>query len=213
MTGCLSGAGAEATDTTRPIDPFPKPGGPRIIPLTKAFKSRFAYAGFDSAGGKVQGLDEIILHVSPRPGGAWTYAFQDSTQGYLVRYVETANRDSAGVWIVGRFRDGNDTLDSIPTLWVPQYPDTGKVRSVGRGRQMRMEDSAATYYTGNALPGPTRTPMVQGFQKHTAYRFRETHGDTVTLYHFKHGLGCLGFERSAGGRLLAAGTLVGFSNP
>jgi hypothetical protein len=220
LTGCLTEDADNTTDTTKNIDPFPdpkpdpKPTGPRIIPLTKAFQSRFAFARFDSTGNRLAGPDTLVLYVSKRPNDLWTYAFDDSTQGFLLRYVETPNRDSAGVWIVGSYGGGRDTLDSIPTLWLPQKPDTGRVWNVGRGRKMRLDDSSSSYYTEALLS--TYNPSAatgQGFQKHTALRFKETAGDTLTVYHFKDGLGCLGFERSTGGRLLAVGTLVGFSNP
>lgn len=215
LTACLTDdMDNVSSDTTQVIDPFPNVKGSLIIPIQKDFRSDFLYAEFDSAGTAVTRRDTLTLHVTRREANLWTYAFEDSGHGYLIRYVDSPNRDSAGIWIAGTFQGPINRLDSVPTRWLPNDPDTGKSWPVGRGRRMHLEEKEAVYYTEAIPAGDTLgAPVSQGFQRHTAFKFREIAGDTVTIYHFKRGLGCLGFERSAKGRLMAMGTLRAFHRP
>lgn len=214
LAGCMTNDDEGSfTDTTRRIDPFPRPQGPILIPLARDFNANFAYAEFDSASGSVR-RSVLTLFVRLRSADRFGYSFGDPTRGYLIRYVTSADRDSTGVWIVGSFDGNGDYIDSIPTRWLPQHPDTSMSWGVGRGRAMRFEDSASAFLTDVLFRSDTAgAPIVDGFQRHSAFRFRETAGDTVTVYHFRNGVGCLGFERSARGRLLSAGVLSGIYYP
>lgn len=212
-TGCMAGTDMDSEDTVKAIDPFPKPQGPKMIPLEGEIRSSFLYTGLDPAS-RPNPIPNLILYISPRGGDMYTYAFEDSTQGYLVKYRAAPPEDSMGVYIVGTYRKGGEVLDSTPTLWLPQHPRPGTSWPIGSNRTMELVDGQAVYYTETLFPQDTAgSPVAQGFQRHAAYLFRETAGDTVTYYHFRKGVGCLGFERSAGGRLLASGSLRSFYRP
>ena len=125
--------------------------------------------------------------------------------------MDTENRDSSGIWFVGTYRDGLRFPDPTPVRWLPQFPAAGQTWSVGPGRTMELVASDAEYLTDIILRGDTAAaPIVQGMQKHTALRFKETAGDTVSYYFFRRGVGLLGYERSAGGKLIAAGSIRSF---
>lgn len=208
LAGCLA---ADSADREEPIDPFPKPNGLLIIPLETDFRALYHHVELDREGRVVQRFPAFPLHVVRQASDTFGYAFDNPARGYLIRYVETANRDSSGIWIVGSFRDGMRFPDPSPVRWLPQFPDTGETWPVGPGRTMELVDSAAEYLTDVILIGDTAVaPIVQGMQKHTAYRFKETAGDTVSYYFFRKGVGLLGYERSAGGKLLAAGSIRSF---
>lgn len=212
LDGCMIGEENTGThDTIKDIDPFPKPQGPKIIPLDQESYSAFHYVEQDTAGKVTKRIPSLVLYIKKRRADLYTYAFEDPTRGYLVRYDETANADSAGVYIVGTFQDSLEVMDAIPTLWIPQNPKLGASWPVGSGRSMELIDAQEPYYTETLFPSDTvGAPVAQGFQRHTAYLFRETAGDTVTYYHFRKGVGCLGFERAAGGKLIASGSIKAF---
>jgi hypothetical protein len=71
-------------------------------------------------------------------------------------------------------------------------------------------ESADTAFWTEPVQGPqgdSAAPITLGLQRHPTVLFRETKGDTVTFYHFRRGVGCVGFERAIGGKLFAAGSL------
>lgn len=209
LTGCLASDLDSGSDTT--IDPFPKPNGPKMIPLESDFRALFHFVEFDPQGRVFQRIPDLALHIARQVSDTFGYAFENPNQGLLIRYLETANRDSSGIWIVGTFKDGVRFADATPVRWLPQFPDSGATWPVGAGRTMELVDPAAEYLTDIILRGDTAAaPIVHGMQKHTAYRFKETAGDTVSYYFFRKGVGLLGFERSAAGKLVAAGSIRAF---
>jgi hypothetical protein len=208
ITGCLSND-MDGTETS--IDPFPKPNGPKIIPLETDFRAVYRFTELNRDGQVLQRIPELALHVVRQASDTFGYAFENPARGLLIRYVETANRDSSGIWIVGSFRDGQRFPDSTPVRWLPQFPEKGTAWPVGAGRTMELVDPEAEYLTEVILRDDTAAaPLVQGMQRHTALRFKETAGDTVSYYFFRKGVGLLGFERSAGGKLIAAGSISSF---
>lgn len=217
LAGCMS-ADEMSSGSAKDYDPFPRPQGPLMIPLEKESNSSFRYVKLDTEGaagpaGSLLRIPSLILYIAPRTGGNFTYAFENPKQGYLVAYKD-APAESAGIYIKGTFKDSADFLDSIPVLWLPQNPKAGITWRLGPDRTMELVDDKAIYFTETLFPYDTAgSPVTQGFQRHTAYLFKEIAGDTVTLYHFRKGVGCLGFERSAGGRLLASGTIHSFYQP
>jgi hypothetical protein len=215
LAGCLADEGG-STDTG--VDPFPKPLGPKIVPLERELRSDFRYVEFDTSGNEVLRLQALTLYIQPRGSGVYSYSFEDSTRGYLVRFIEplrqgVALRESTGVYIVGRYAQGASHYDSVPTFWLPQFPPSGTTWPLGPGRTMELVDGEAAYLTEPIFPSSAEYPVEDGFQRHATLLFRETAGDTLTYYHFAKGVGCVGFERSAGGRLLASGTLAAFYRP
>jgi hypothetical protein len=208
LTGCLS---ADMDDSGTSVDPFPKPNGPKIIPLETDFRADYRYTELDRDGRIVQRIPELALHVIRQVSDTFGYAFENPARGLLIRFVETANRDSSGIWIVGSYRDGQRFPDSTPVRWLPQFPKTDTAWPVGAGRTMELADPEAEYLTDVILVYDTAAaPIVQGMQRHTALRFKETAGDTVSYYFFRKGVGLLGFERSVGGKLIAAGSIRAF---
>jgi hypothetical protein len=197
------------------VDLFPTPLGESIIPLEQETFSNFKYVEFDTAGGLVmrQNLD---LHVIPKGTALFGYAFEKATAGHLLTFSEgNGNRDSAGVYIVGTFH--GDTLEHYPApvLWLPQLPKPGVTWSIEPGRDMELISADTAFYTEILFTGfeeETKAPIQDGFQKHHALMFRETYKDTLTYYYFRRGVGCLGFERSARGKLLATGYIQTFSS-
>lgn len=212
VNGCMTDDESRGTmDTTKNIDPFPKPQGPKIIPLDQESFSAFHYVEQDSAGLVIKRIPSLLLYIKKRRDDIYTYAFENPSRGYLVRYHAASNPDSAGVYIVGTYQDSLEAIDAVPTLWLPQNPKLGVSWPIGSGRSMELVDAQKGYYTETLFPSDTvGAPVAQGFQRHTAYLFRETAGDTVTYYHFRKGVGCLGFERAAGGQKIASGTLKSF---
>ncbi len=55
-----------------------------------------------------------------------------------------------------------------------------------------------------------KAPIQYGFQRQPCLLFRETAGETVTYYYFRRGVGLLGFERAARGKLIASGVIKSF---
>jgi hypothetical protein len=211
LAGCL----ADDSDKWSGIDPFPKPLGPKIVPLEQQPRSDFRYVEFDSAGREMLRLQALTLYIQERDSGVYSYSFEDPTRGYLVRFIEplrqgTVVRESTGVYIVGHFAEGASAYDSVPTLWLPQFPASGTTWPLGSGRTMELVDGESAYLTEPLFGSSAEHPVEDGFQRHATYLFRETAGDTLTYYHFAKGVGCVGFERSAKGRLLASGTLTAF---
>lgn len=212
LAGCLADNGGRESDL---IDPFPRPLGPKIVPLEQDMRSDFRYVEFDSAGNETLRLKALTLYVQERDSGVYSYSFGDPARGYLVRFIEplrggVAVRESAGVYIVGHFGAGISVYDSAPTLWLPQFPASGASWPLGTGRTMELADGEALYLTEPLFLPSDEHPVEDGFQRHSTLLFRETAGDTLTYYHFAKGVGCVGFERSVMGRLIASGTLVAF---
>lgn len=207
LTGCLSDDGAPSD-----IDPFPKPMGEALIPLQQEFRATYRYAEFDSAGKEVLRQD-LPLHVYPMRPGIYAYAFNEETSGILLEQRDAGgNRDSAGVYIVGRFRAGSVFLDSVPVLWLPQMPKAGRTWPLSPARATELVSADTAFWT-EALPGmePDPKSMVRaGMQRQPTLLFKETAGDTLTFYHFRRGMGCVAFSRSAGGKLIASGSLFAF---
>ena len=213
FTGCLADdSGTNINDSTKVIDPFPKPQGPKMIPLDQESNSEFRYVETDSDDRVSRRIPALMLYIAKRRADIYTYAFENPKLGYLVQYREFAAKESSGVYILGSFKDTVEDIHPVPTLWLPQFPESGKTWPVGFGRTMQLMDSSETYFTETLFPNDTvEAPVYQGFQRHTTYLFKETaQGDTVTHYHFRKGVGCLGFERMVGERLIATGTIKSF---
>jgi hypothetical protein len=209
LTGCLSME--ESDGSVIDLDPFPKPNGPLMIPLDTSFRAGFHYTELDREGRVVQRIPELSLYIIRQAGDTFSYAFETPARGRLIRYVESADRDSSGIWFVGTYRDGLRFPDSTPVRWLPQFPEAGKTWILGAGRTMELVAPDAEYLTDVILRDDTAAaPIVQGMQRHSAYRFKETAGDTVSYYFFRKGVGLLGYERSAGGKLIAAGSIRSF---
>lgn len=212
--GCLT----DMDDSDNPSDTtgihfeaFPRPNGPKILPLETSFRSMFQYVEFDSAGRESMRLSDLPLFVTRRDSGLFGYALEDSSRGWLLRFKDFVNRDSTGVYIVGSYRNGISTLAASPILWLPQHPRTGVTWLLGAGQALEMVSESRPYLTETLFPGETDGgPIVLGYQRHEAIHIRETTGDTVTDYYLRKGVGLLGFERTAGGRLLACATLAKF---
>lgn len=208
LAGCMT---LDDSPDRGPIDPFPRPNGPKMIPLETDFRAVFHHTELDPEGRVVQRLPELDLYIIRQASDTFSYAFEDPTRGLLIRHVETVNRDSSGIWIVGTFRGALRFPDSTPVRWLPQFPTAGVTWNVGPGRTMELVEPEAEYLTDVILVGDTAAaPIVQGMQRHTAFRFKETAGDTVSYYFFRKGVGLLGYERSAGGKLIAAGSIRSF---
>lgn len=209
MGGCVS----SDMDSTAVENPFPKPLGEAIIPLSQEAFSDFEYVEYDTAGRLVlrQDLNLQIIHKALDTYG---YAFEDPRRGPLLTWKDgNGNRDSAGIYIVGSFRDSALTYDSAQILWLPQFPVPGVKRTLAPGWETELISSDTVFFTEVLFHGSAETakaPVSHGFQKHPTLLFRETNGDTLTYYHFRRGVGCLGFERSTGGRLIAAGFIKTF---
>lgn len=209
LTGCMSLEDGDGSSLD--IDPFPRPHGPLMIPLDTSFRAGFHFTELDREGRVVQRIPELSLYVTRRTGTTFGYAFENPARGLLIRYLESVNRDSSGIWIVGSYRDGQEFTDSTPVRWLPQFPEVGKTWEVGAGRIMELVAPDAEYLTDVILrDDTTAAPIVQGMQRHSAYRFKETAGDTISYYFFRKGVGLLGYERSAGGKLIAAGSIRSF---
>lgn len=215
LGGCLSNQSVSGgtLDSTVIIDPFPKPLGDAIIPLDQEAYSRFKYVEFDTAGALVM-REDIDLHIIPKGGGLYGYAFENPRSGYLLSWSDgKGDRDSSGIYIVGGFVDSASTLLANPVLWLPQFPKPGVTWSIQPGRYMELISADTAFYTEILFRDAAETavaPIEQGFQKHHTLLFRETYGDTLTYYHFRRGVGCLGFERSTRGKLLATGYIHAF---
>lgn len=209
LAGCMT---SDDMKDTSGIDPFPKPIGEALIPLEKEFYAGYRYAEFDSAGKAVL-REDLPLHVYAKQPGIYAYAFESGTSGYLLRQQDgNGNRDSAGVYIVGRFRDASLYLDSAPVLWLPQSPKLGTSWNLSPGRRTEVVSLDTTFWT-EAVTNPyqdTAAYIRSGLQRQPTLLFKETAGDTVTFYHFRRGMGCIAFQRSARGRLIAAGSLYSF---
>ena len=200
------------TDTGTEFDPFPKPLGESLIPLQQEFYGAFHYSEFDEAGSLVNGKD-LELQVRNKGNGLYGYAFEDPTHGMLLAFKDGGgNRDSAGIWIMGSFRDSTLMVDSNPVLWLPHYPKPGTSWEISPGRVTTLVDADTTFWTDALFPTErdSTAPVRVGFQRQPTTLFRETKDDTVTYYHFRRGVGCVGFERAARGKLIASGTLFNF---
>lgn len=209
LGGCMTG---DLDDGDPWIDPFPKPLGDAYIPLQQEFFGAFHYVEFDSAGGLVM-RRELELQVIPKGNGLYGYAFETPESGTLLAFRDgDGNRDSAGIWIMGSFEDSVQRIAANPVLWLPQFPKPGTSWEIGPGRRTEMVDADTSFWTDALFPtDPDSTaPVRQGFQRQPTTLFKETKGDTVTFYHFRRGVGCVGFERAARGKLIAAGTLFRF---
>lgn len=209
LSGCLS---ADMEGQVDPGDPFPKPIGETLIPFKEDFNATFRYTGFDATGALTE-KDDLSLHVMSKGKGMLGYAFEDDSQGLLLAFrTFTGNPDSTGIWIMGTYRDSVWDLDSIPVLWLPHYPRMGVSWEISPGRKTELVDADTTFWTETLFPhdGDEKAPARLGFQRQPTTLFRETKADTVTYYHFRKGVGCVGFERTAGGKLIATGSLYQF---
>ncbi|MDB5102971.1 MAG: hypothetical protein JWP91_660 [Fibrobacteres bacterium] len=211
MGGCMTND-SKGTETN---DLFPKPLGETIIPLSQEAYSNFNYVEFDSAGGLVMRRN-LTLYILPKAVDVYGYAFEDPRRGFLLKFDDAnGNRDSAGIYIVGTYRDSTLAYDSVPVLWLPQLPKRGVKWSTDPGRQMELVSPDTSFYTAVLFPWGDETgeaPIQYGFQRQPALLFRETAGDTITYYNFRRGVGCLGFERAVNGKLVASGVLQSFSS-
>ncbi|MDQ3000517.1 MAG: hypothetical protein M3Y08_04565 [Fibrobacterota bacterium] len=209
LGGCLSNDADEALSQ----NPFPRPLGEAIIPLEQEAFSNFEYVEYDTAGDLVL-RQNLTLQIIPKALDTYGYAFEDPRRGQLLTWKDgNGNRDSAGIYIVGSFRDSALTYDSAEILWLPQFPVPGVKRTLAPGWETELISSDTGFFTEVLFHGSAETakaPVSHGFQKHPTLLFRETTGDTLTYYHFRRGVGCLGFERSAGGKLIAAGFIKTF---
>src|SRR4051812_14927317 len=107
--------------------------------------SRFHYVEFDTTGALVMRIDNLGLEVKQREQEhyhnlqMYSYSFEDPSRGHLLIWNDgAANRDSAGVYIVGTFNDTTDFLDSVPTLWLPQLPKAGKTWPIDANATMEL---------------------------------------------------------------------------
>lgn len=194
------------------IDPFPKPLGESLIPLEQQFFGTFRYVEYDTSGALVMRQD-LSLQVTPKGNDLFGYAFENPARGILLSFRDGGgNKDSAGIWIMGSYRDAVLFLDTTPVLWLPHYPKPGTSWEIGPGRVTELVDADTAFWTDALFygDGDSIAPVRQGFQRQPTTLFRETKDDTVTFYHFRRGVGCVGFERSARGKLIAAGSLYQF---
>jgi hypothetical protein len=210
LGGCMTNDDMNPGDSTG-IDPFPKPIGVALIPLEKEFYAGYRYAEFDTAGNPVPLPKDLPLHVYPKRPGIYAYAFEAGTSGYLLQQMG-GNRDSAGVYIVGRFRDANIYLDSAPVLWLPNSPKLGTSWNLSPGRSTEVVSLDTTFWTEalRDMSADSSTFIRSGLQRQRTILFKETAGDTVTYYHFRRGVGCVAFQRAARGKLIATGSLYSF---
>ena len=207
LTGCMS-----LDSEKNGNDPFPKPIGPKIIPLEdNGFFATYRYVEFDSVGRLVMRLEALRLDVRRRAPDVYGYAFESDSQGILLRWMDAgptgSNRDSAGVYIVGAFKGAEDFYDSVPVYWLPQFPKAGTSWQVG-SRMVELVHPDTAYFSDLILKEDAAAPVRYGFQRHPTVLIKEREGDTLTHYHFRRGVGCLAFERTVGGRLRAAGTIT-----
>lgn len=210
LAGCMTND--MKADGGTNIDPFPKPLGESMIPLQQEFYGTFHYAEFDTTGSLVMRQD-LSLQVTPKGNGIYGYSFEDTSRGMLLAFKDgNGNRDSAGIWIMGSFQNGFQDIDSTPALWLPQFPKPGTSWEIEPGRVTQLVDADTTFWTDALFPteADSVAPVRLGLQRQPTVLFRETKEDTVTFYHFRRGVGCVGFERAARGKLIAAGTLFSF---
>ncbi len=184
-------------------DPYPKPVGDKIIPFpeTGGIFYQYRYVETDAEGTPAERID-VKLFVNKKGPNLYGYAFEDSSRGLLLLWREEP-RDSMGVYLVGSFDEfGNHFADTL--LWLPQFREP-QTWSLGTGNQMELVTTNGSILTNRV------TPQSGGYfplQTHQAHQFREIRQDTVTVYHFKRGIGCLHFERSVKGKLHSVGTLT-----
>jgi hypothetical protein len=219
--GCMTGDMSDGTSDTTKVDPFPRPMGEAFIPLVQdplnqdgpSLYSHFDYVEFDTAGGLVMRQD-LSLDVVPMANDAYGYAFENPRQGMLLGLkTGGGNLDSAGIYIVGRFQDAVLSYFPAPVMWLPQFPKPGVKWSLEPGREMELVRSDTVFYTKVLFTTGDegiKAPIEYGFQRQPSTLFRETYGDTLTYYHFRRGVGCLGFERSVRGKLIASGAIRSF---
>jgi hypothetical protein len=205
----------DSKDVSAETDLFPKPLGEKIIPLEEQSTfSSFRYVEMDASGAILMRQKALILAITKRGNNIYGYAFEDPKIGHLLLWKDGAgNRDSAGIYITGTFRDSANFLDSNPVLWLPQMPRLGVKWALDSLRSMELISADTALFTETLFPYSLSTgsePARFGFQRHATLLFKETAGDTLTYYHFSRGVGCLAFERSVQGRLLAAGTITSF---
>lgn len=209
LAGCMT-ADEDGTNIIG-TDPFPKPMGETLIPLTKDVYATYRYAEFDGTGATLLTL-ELPLTVKAKGGGLYGYAFERDDRGILIAFLDKGgNRDSAGIYLMGTFRDSFLTLDSAPALWLPQFPKPGISWDMGGGRLNALVDADTSFWTETLFPRDDSTTIRHGFQKQPTFLFREAKGDTVTHYHFRRGVGCVGFQRAVAGKLMASGSLFRFN--
>lgn len=212
LGGCLSESSDMSVNIPKP-DPFPQPLGEALIPLEQEAFSNFQYVEYDTTGGLVMRQD-LTLQITPKAKDVYGYAFEDPRRGHLLTWKDgNGNRDSAGIYIIGSFRDSVLTYDSAQIFWLPQFPVLGAKRTLTPGWETELVSADTAFFTKVLFHGAdekAKAPVSHGFQKHPTHLFRETMGDVVTYYHFRRGVGCLGFERSRGGRLIAAGFIKTF---
>jgi hypothetical protein len=213
LGGCLSENMETGSDNP---NPFPQPLGEALIPLEQEAFSNFQYVEYDSAGGLVMRQD-LTLQIIPKAKDVYGYAFEDPRRGHLLTWKDgNGNRDSAGVYIIGSFKDSALTYDSAQIFWLPQFPKVGAKRTLTPGWETELVTADTAFYTEVLFQGTAeaaKAPVSHGFQRHPTLLFRETKGDVVTYYHFRRGVGCLGFERSRGGALIAAGFITAVYRP
>lgn len=209
LSGCMTDEDDRTNGITDTIDAFPRPLGPRILPLEGETRADYRFAELDSARRPLQRLPQLPLVIRKRSGDTFTYAFEDTSRGYLIRYRDPGPRDSAGVYLLGSYDGPVADWYADPILWLPQFPTLGATWPVGAGRSLEAVSLETFYFTEPLFAGDSAAPVVQGFQRHSAILLKETAGGVVTHWWLRKGVGILGFQRSAGGRLLASGTLGG----
>jgi hypothetical protein len=211
LTGCMTND--RSTGTYAGL--FPKPLGEKIIPLeNQPIYYGFRYVEMDDKGAVLMRLQSLSLTITPRGKDLYGYAFEEPDHGPLLQWKDGGdNRDSAGIYIVGNFRDTANFIDSTPpVLWLPQLPKPGVSWRTDSLHRMELVNGDTILETETLfLNDGVKRLIAFGFQRHSTVLFRETAGDTVTYYHFGRGVGLMAFERSVLGRLLASGTLVSFS--
>lgn len=205
LSGCLAGR-----DDGAGSDVLPHPIGEKVIPLDSlGFQAGFHYVEYDTTGALVQRIDNLVLDVSRRRGDIYDYAFETPDRGLLLLWDDKGGnvdkRDSMGVYILGSYHDTVETLDSVPTLWVPQFPQKGRTWMNGN-HFMEVVSADTAYYLEPVTWYTTQTQY--GFHRYSTILIRETAGDTLTVTRFAKGIGCLSFERSVRGRLLVSGILA-----
>lgn len=207
LAGCMT----EGSDKSS-VDPFPSPLGPKVIPLEgNGFHAEFHYAEFSATGEQVLTSNPLKLDVTSRLApGIYGYAWEGAQAGWLLQWKDAGSagsgREKAGIYIVGAFAGDSNFVDSTPVLWIPQAASPDTAWTVGN-RTLKLVGDRVPYFSELIMPGDTGVYRRHGFQKHETILIRETNGDTVTHYHFRKGVGCMGFERVVGGRLRASGTI------
>ncbi|MBF0430174.1 MAG: hypothetical protein HQK83_02760 [Fibrobacteria bacterium] len=212
LSGCSDGyymAMEGNSDETNDYDPFPKPLGDWIIPLSYYPHYQFHHAEFGKGGKKLTPFPAMPISITDRGNGLYGYE-QDNLHEGLLLWFRTEPRDSSGIYITGRFK-GTENFPGDTVLWLPQFPEKIGNWTFEPGRSMESLSYDTTYLTAPLFPSNDSGIVSQGnevpFQTHEAILIKETNNDTISYYYFRKGIGLLGYERTYKDSTIAVGTL------